>query len=248
MDCPVIMLPAQFRGLTLSKLARDVVNGCPEWPPKELAFNFSQLVFIRPAGVVFLSNLLSWLDHQGAKVSLVGLARRSAALEYLDNSLFFQQHCGRKLSDAATPRATTRPLVKIAHEYCHSWLQARLVPWLAGRLGLTESSLLDFKTCVSELFNNIQDHSRFDIGSIFVQHFPSENTVTISLSDFGIGIPAKVREKVPNLSDSEAVLLAVTEGFTSKSIPGKVRGYRICSTRLSWKTVEASQFIQGRLS
>src|SRR5262249_7423998 len=135
--------------------------------------------------------------HQGTKITLVGLSRRTAALEYLDDSLFFEQHCGKKISETAAPRPTTRPLVRIAHEHSHHWLQARLVPWLASRLGLTEASLYDFKTCISELFNNIQDHSRFDIGSIFVQHFPSDHAVAISLSDFGIGIPAKVREKIP---------------------------------------------------
>jgi hypothetical protein len=39
----------------------------------------------------------------------------------------------------------------------------------------------------------------------------------ISLSDFGLGIPAKVRKVVPNLSDPQAIEKAVQEGFTTKS-------------------------------
>jgi hypothetical protein len=76
------------------------------------------------------------------------------------------------------------------------------------------------KACVSEIFNNIQDHTRYDIGSIFVQHFPHENTVTISVSDFGLGIPGNVQQKLPELTDDQAILQAVKEGFTTKSKPG----------------------------
>jgi hypothetical protein len=93
------------------------------------------------------------------------------------------------------------------------------VPWLASGVGITESSLYSFKNCVAELFNNIQDHTQYDIGSIFVQHFPSEKCVTISLSDFGIGIPAEVKQKLPEATDSEAIIEAVKEGFTTKSSP-----------------------------
>jgi hypothetical protein len=80
--------------------------------------------------------------------------------------------------------------------------------------------LYEVKTCLSELFNNIKDHTQFDIGSIFVQHYPNENRVSISLSDFGLGIPEKVKETVPGLSDSAAIVQAVQEGFTSRSTPG----------------------------
>jgi anti-sigma regulatory factor (Ser/Thr protein kinase) len=134
--------------------------------------------------------------------------------------LFFEQHCGGKLSADSTPRDTTRPLQKIAQEDSHAWLETNFVPWLAARLGITQPSLYTFKACISELFNNIQDHTQFDIGSIFVQHFPREDKITISLSDFGLGIPEKVREKLPDLSDDAAIIQAVQEGFTTKSRPG----------------------------
>jgi hypothetical protein len=220
MACPTIALPAQFKGLTLSKLARSVVDGCPDWPPPEISFDFSALRFIRPAGVVFLSNLLWWLHYQGTKVTLTGTGGGSSALKFLDDSLFFEQHCGHKLCATASPRSTTRPLVRIAQKDSHDWLQSNLVPWLAGRLEISEASLYGFKNCVSELFNNIQDHTQYDIGSIFVQHFPAEHSVTISLSDFGLGIPAKVREKLQDVSDSGAIIEAVKEGFTTRSTPG----------------------------
>jgi anti-sigma regulatory factor (Ser/Thr protein kinase) len=92
-----------------------------------------------------------------------------------------------------------------------------LVPWLANRLSITKASLADIRSCISELFHNIEDHTEYDIGSIFVQHYPQEKRVLISLSDFGLGIPTKVREVAANLSDPQAIEKAVEEGFTTKS-------------------------------
>ena len=210
MSPAVIILPAQFKGPTLSKVAADVINcASSDGLPGELMFDFSKLGFIRPAGVVFLSNLLWWLHHKGTKVELTGLAKLTAPLKFLDDSLFFEQHTGKKLHDFASPRSTTRPLVRIAHKDSHAWLETNLVPWLAVRLGIPEASIYKFRVCVSELFNNIQDHTELEIGSIFVQHFPQERTVTISVSDFGPGIPKKIREKVPEISDADAIIEAV---------------------------------------
>lgn len=220
MNSPVILVPRQFKGVTISKLANEINERCPSGLPDALTLDFQQLAFIRPAGVVFLSNLIWWLHEHGTSVNLINVEREAIALQYLDDSLFFEQHCGHKIRQTSAPRPTTRPLVRIAHEHSHSWLATNLIPWLATSLGLTEASLYELKACLSELFNNIQDHTQFDIGSIFVQHYPNRNSVNISLADFGLGIPAKVAETVPGLTDGDAIIQAVKEGFTSKSTPG----------------------------
>lgn len=221
---PVILLPARLEGVTLSQVAGDVAaqakhattEAGEKWPEKFI-FDFSRLSFIKPAGVVFLSNLGHWLSEQGSQVVLRNCDPKRYAIKYLDDSLFFEQHCGNKLSEKSHPRGTTRPLQQIAQQDSHAWLEANFVPWLAGRLGITQASLYTFKACVSELFNNIQDHTQYEIGSIFVQHFPRDSIITISLADFGPGIPEKVREKLPNLDDDAAIIQAVQDGFTTKS-------------------------------
>jgi anti-sigma regulatory factor (Ser/Thr protein kinase) len=217
MVAATIILPAQFDGLSLSTVADDVVAKSASGFPLEIMFDFKALRFIRPAGVVFISNLVYWLHERGTKVKFNNADPQSPPVSFLDDSLFFEQHSGAKLTPFASPRETTRPLVKIAQKDSHAWVENNLIPWLASRLAITQPSLYVVKACISELFNNIQDHTRYDIGSIFVQHFPHESRVTISLSDFGVGIPEKVREKVPGLSDSEAIIQAVQDGFTTKS-------------------------------
>ena len=219
MAAPTITLPTQFEGRTLSKVTADVVTYAQDgWPP-DIIFDFQALTFVRPAGIVFLSNLIYWLHEKGTKVQFVNCNVDKSPIRYLDDSLFFEQHCDEKLQTTASPRSTTRPLLRIAQKDSHAWLENNLVPWLAGRLSTTEASLYTYKACISELFNNIQDHTRYDIGSIFVQHFPSEKSITISLSDFGMGIPDKVREKLPGISDSDAIIQSVQDGFTTKSKP-----------------------------
>ena len=171
--CPSIAIPRNFKGATLSRLAEDIAAGCPDegWPPL-LELDFQNLGFIRPAGVVFLSNLLWWLQQQGTSVHLVNANRDVAVLCYLDDSLFFEQHCGEKFWVNSSPRSTTIPLQRIAHSHSHAWLEHNLLPWLARNIGFTQASFYDLKSCLSELFNNIKDHTRFEIGSIFVQHYP----------------------------------------------------------------------------
>jgi hypothetical protein len=122
--CPSIAIPRNFKGATLSEFADDIVSGCPEegWPPL-LELDFQNLNFIRPAGVVFLSNLLWWLEQQGTQVHLINAERD--ALRYLDDSLFFEQHCGGKVWENSSPRDTTIPLQRIAHSHSHDWLGAR---------------------------------------------------------------------------------------------------------------------------
>jgi hypothetical protein len=119
-------------------------------------------------------------------VTLVNLDTQTNALRYLDDSLFFEHHCGRKLNQHASTRNTTRPLKEICHSESHAWSRLDLIPSLSSSIAITEASLYSLQTCIAELFNNIKDHTKYDIGSIFVQHFPKNNEITIAISDFGL--------------------------------------------------------------
>jgi hypothetical protein len=59
----VVYIPEQFSGPAMTRLARDVANRVVKgkWPD-HVTFDFSRLRFIRPAGVVFLHNLIRWLQ------------------------------------------------------------------------------------------------------------------------------------------------------------------------------------------
>lgn len=80
-------------------------------------------------------------------------------------------------------------------------------------------NLSDLTTCIGELFNNINDHSSYDVGCIFAQWFPKKDLVEISIADFGSGIPETVRRIEPGLSDNDAIIRAFDDGFSSQSTP-----------------------------
>lgn len=213
----IVPLPRRLEGLTLSKVIDHIVDNSSDVLPSRIHFDFSPLSFIKPTGVVFLSNLSYWLMQKGTEVGFLNIDGPSEALRYLDDSQFFLQHCGR-VRDGSRVRGTTQPLLRIARDESHGWLRLTLLPWLAGRLRLSIASFHALQVSISELFNNIKDHTRFDIGSIFVQHFPNENRVLIAVSDFGLGIPENVRGVHPEISDADAILAAVKNGFTTRSV------------------------------
>jgi hypothetical protein len=210
-----LRLPNQLNGGAMRVVVQDFMNGCPDGLPNEVSIDFARLNFIKPAGVTFLSNFISWLNHQGVRVSFQGHERDADPISFLDDSLFFEQHLGRKLNEWAAPRNTTRPLVHAHHEESQSEIRDRFIPWLARSLGKSRASLHEVQVCLLELFNNIQDHSSLDIGCLFAQHFPRENRVAIAVADFGIGIPAAVRQVYSDIGDGPAIITAARRGFTS---------------------------------
>lgn len=219
MSSLTLKLPGHLSGSSLCRVVSEFIRGCPAGLPASVTLDFGSLRFIEPAGVTFLSNFISWLHHKSVRVLLANHTSGSEALRFLDDSLFFEGVLGSRLNAWASPRNTTKPLVNVHHDESHAWLRMELVPWLSGRLNLTAASLHQFQVCISEIFNNIKDHSSLEIGCIFVQHFPNLHRVNIAVADFGKGIPNAVRSVRPQMTDAEAIVQAVQEGFTTKSTP-----------------------------
>ena len=220
---PDLTLPLSYElnGANVRRVAQALVDGCPNGLPSRVVIDFSQLGFIKPAGVTFLSNLILWLHSRNVQVAFSGHTRNNAALRFLDDSKFFERHLGAPLNDTACVRNTTLPLMDVHHQDSFAWVRNTMVPWLANALNVTRPSLYTFQTCVSEMFNNIKDHSTLEIGSVFAQHFPNIHRVGISVADFGRGIPASVRSVQPELSiDNDAIKRAVQPNFTAHSTPG----------------------------
>jgi hypothetical protein len=88
-----VYLPGQFTGRAMSQLAgsvaQHVVDG--QWPER-VTFDFSRLTFIRPAGVVFLRNIIRWLCAKGCKVFFRGHHGESEPIKYLRDAQFFRLH------------------------------------------------------------------------------------------------------------------------------------------------------------
>ncbi|MEP2183983.1 ATP-binding protein, partial [Roseibium sp.] len=171
------------------------------------------------SGVVFLSNVARFLHRSGCKVTFCGMERDAECMRFLDDARFFEQHIGKKIFPGSHVRQTTQPLVEVRHERSHNWLRTTLIPWVSASSNVPEHDLYNLQTCISEIFNNINDHSTQDVGSIFAQWYPKEKRVMLSVADFGTGIPNAVRSVDPELSDPAAIMRAFEECFSSKSSP-----------------------------
>jgi anti-sigma regulatory factor (Ser/Thr protein kinase) len=215
----ILSIPYQFEGITLSRVIAPLLADDVDRLPHQLSIDFGSLGFIKPTGVAFLGNLVQWLRVHGCKVQFVNTGGKTPAIKYLDDSMFFHQFLGKKIDPSSAVRRTTVPLAPVCHADCHAWIRMTLMPWLASAIGINIESLYTLQVSLQELFNNIKDHTQFDIGTIFVQYYPKPQNMVIAISDFGPGIPENVRKVIDGLPDGHAIIQAVREGFTSKSTP-----------------------------
>ncbi len=183
---------------------------------REIAFNFADLQFVDGAGLTVLCNTLAWLAERDVKLGFLGYKECGPALRYLDDCGFFETYLGEALNDCASCRGTTLPAQKVSHAYSHGWLEYTAAPWLSSKLNTSVRRLATLTVCLKEMFNNIDEHSTEDTGYIHVQHYPNLDKVSITVSDFGIGIPKSIRRKFSVNSDAEAIELASRDGITTK--------------------------------
>jgi anti-sigma regulatory factor (Ser/Thr protein kinase) len=216
-DDATVPLPPYFTDASMHRFIAKAIDEQCDAHHQEITFDFSGLKFIEPVGVVVLSNLIEYFLKIGVETKFDGLAFPSSAVIFLDDAGFFAHYLGEPLRPHAKLRETTMPLRLVANAQAIGYLYADIVPWLAGRLSVQKEALATVRVCLQEIFHNISDHSGVNIGCVFAQHFPADNKVNIAISDFGLGIPANVRQVAPALTDAEALRLAVQEGFTTKS-------------------------------
>jgi hypothetical protein len=84
-------------------MVADVVRKKPApgiWPER-IVFDFQNLKFIQPTGVVFLHNIIRWLQAKKCSVAFRGHNADSAPLKYLRDALFFELHLEGRVSSSA---------------------------------------------------------------------------------------------------------------------------------------------------
>lgn len=212
-----IKLPKRLSIWTIDKVLEQLVEGDLSPKHERVQYDLTDLEFIDATGITVFSNLIEWLLLKNISQGFSIPNKRSGPVSFLDDSLFFERYVGKKLFDKAKPRETTIPLKLIQHPQSHLWVENHCIGWLSRKLKTSKNSLIELRICLLELFNNIKDHSGLDVGCIFVQHYPATNKIQISMSDFGVGIPANVKKIYPKSTDGQAVLMAMKEGFTTNS-------------------------------
>ena len=219
-DILKVHIPAKFNTTSMYGFIKKIIatNRCPSSQYIEICFG--ELSHIDASGVTVLSNIIEWLTKRGVVTRLLVPNIYTAPIVYLDDSGFFKYHgSGAPLRESAVLRKTTAPLQQICHRDSFSWLDNDFTLWMSDNLGLDRDHFDDIKTCLKEIFLNINDHSGEDIGCVFMQHRRRKGKILISLSDFGVGIPCMVKRGMPHLDDSDAILKACEKDFSTMSTP-----------------------------
>jgi anti-sigma regulatory factor (Ser/Thr protein kinase) len=214
-----IILPTRFSMNALYPFTRQIVgaNGLPL--DDHFIFDFGRVDWVDGYGLTILSNALEWLRNNGAKRQFVNWTIDRRGIRYLDDCGFFERYLKRRLNPNGQVRRTTLPCTPVAHADAHGWLEHRFTPWAAPTLGATHGALASVRGNVKEIFNNILDHSTQRIGYVHVQHYPNVDTLNITVSDFGRGIPSNIRERFGPMPDEDAILHASKRGVTTKGNP-----------------------------
>ncbi|MET4562159.1 anti-sigma regulatory factor (Ser/Thr protein kinase) [Lysinibacillus parviboronicapiens] len=217
-----VFMPRELDRDRINELMINVLDSEKKPLYKQVELDFTTLKFIQPAGVVALDNMIEWLYKRDVRVDFTyytNIVDKYHPIKYLDDSGFFEKHLGKRLVKSATLRSTTISLQNVAYEESFSWLQNTFTPWLAQQLGVKKTTLGNIEMCLGEIFNNIKDHSSENIGCLYAQHYPQKKLLTFCIADFGVGIPYNIKRVFPDCSDSEALLHAIEEGFTTKTSP-----------------------------
>ncbi|HEX8624173.1 MAG TPA: hypothetical protein VF782_03755 [Allosphingosinicella sp.] len=215
----IVTLPGNFTEAAIYPFVRAVVT--PEGMPVagEVIFDFQRLSWIDGTGLTVFCNTLEWLRARSAVFSFINYTGHKQAISYLDDCGFFKEYLGEPLSSKASPRRTSLPFKRIQPSEGFWWLDNTAAPWLADVLRVQVGALVSIKTSAKEIFNNIADHSAEQIGFVHLQHYPRREEIRLTISDFGTGIPATIRRRYGDMSDSKAIRLAVEEGITTRSTP-----------------------------
>jgi len=213
----VVQLPARLNMDDLFKFVDKVVDEHVDVRSSAIVFDFSELAWIEPVGIVVLCNLIEYLRLAGVKVTFRNHKVDRGCLRYLDDCKFFERYLKRQIFEGSKERAGTVPLQLIAHDEAFQYLSFRLIPWVGDIVGLSKASLDSMRACLEEIFHNVKDHSGVGIGCAFAQYYENRAEIQIAISDFGRGIPELVRTVLPNINDRDALRQAAAEGFTTKS-------------------------------
>lgn len=212
-----VLLPQRFNADTMLPFLSEVVDEQRDAKCSKVVFDFARLKFVEPVGIVVLSNVIEYFRLLKCKVAFKNHSHSSPGIQFLDDSLFFQQYLGNKLFSKSRTRPTTIPLNLIHSRRAQDYLLNTLMPWVGDAVGMSSDSLVGTRVSLEEILQNVKDHSGVEVGCTFAQHFPNRNRIQIAISDFGSGIPSVVRTKLPHKSDAAALRLACEEGFTTKS-------------------------------
>jgi len=207
----VTTLPPHITSTNVGVIAHEVIG---QEIPDSLDIDCSRLTTIQSCGIAYLGNITEWLLNQSCQVNFTGLGENSSpAIDELRDAGFVARCCGALQSNRLNPLIF--PLESITRAKSRPYVEAEFIPWLAGQTGYLIDHLSGLHGALAELFNNVEDHTEYDVGCLHARHYPEDKRVLVTVADFGCGIPYNVLRLEPNLSEAAAIVKATQLKFTT---------------------------------
>lgn len=216
-DTEIVDIPARMTRDTLYGLVH--ATGMAMFlGPELIVFDFSKLVSLQVGAVTVICNLTARCRQRGIEVQYLNVEKCGARAFVIGSGLW---DFGLEKTQLRKPTDQFLPIRLIEYDRSHGYTNNELIPWLAHKLEYDHRQLATLGACFAEVFNNIRDHSSFNVGCSAAHFNAATGEVTICFSDFGVGIPTRIRTAKPLWigSDHEAIAMACKEGFTTKTTP-----------------------------
>lgn len=190
----------------------------------KLIIDFRECGFLEPFHIVALACLIEEYFVNGVEIEFANYSHNLELCDYLTNTSFFDYWKeGHDRSDYIPAYlSSTLNLWKLNPEM--------ISVYTATAQEYFENNYLDSKSAeplniaLAELFNNINDHSRSEIGGYCISQYYRNGKMKIAVCDFGEGIPNVVNRFLTNqelatLTDEQALIKAFIRKFSTKSAP-----------------------------
>lgn len=191
-----------------------------------LQIDFSNCKFLQPNAVAFLGGMIYHIKIKGGKVSIKHTTMASDILMNLAQNGFLNA-IGENFHPWEGNSIPFRHDIRCSSDSITSYLREQ---WLGrGWFSISETLADTITGIVWEIYANAFEHSCSSQGVFSCgQYYPSMKKLSLSVVDFGIGIPESVRKyldfrKYPDsISSVDALEMAFQSGFTTK--PNDSRG------------------------
>ena len=157
----------------------------------DVTFDFSVCRFLRPQAVAFLGGLARLIEHRGGKVVFLWDTLIPAVAANLAQNGFmaaFDHSQGPWKGNSVPYLHHPARAPEAFSDYVHQ-------AWLGrGWLGMSGKLADQMTSSMSEAYLNTFEHADSPVGMHCCgQFFPSFRVLSLTLVDFGVGIPARVR-------------------------------------------------------
>lgn len=214
-----------------------------------------KMSFLEPMDVLILTKFIIYQKSNECKTII--RASNPVVFEYLKAIGivdFVKKNYKSPETIEGIPSLTAMPIRRVERETMN-WYITATQNFMRSICPTKDLEVLNI--CLSELINNVYDHSSSPIGAyVFCQYFPNKNIISVAVSDYGIGIPKSVNrflrtEDKPQLSNAKCIAWAIKEHKTTKSEPHNMgRGLDtvksfVAANNSSWKVYSDNVMMIG---